>query len=410
MTTLTCRRYPDVFDAGLPSIAYEHVDDPEEAHRLIAQARRQAPIAIGPHGPEILSYRLVRSVLRDDRFAPPKGLFLASQGITSGPLWERAISNLLSLDGAEHHRLRRLVAKAFTPRAAERLRGICAEVVTELTDGCAAAGHCDVVADIARRYPIPIICALLGVPARDWDLISAWADDIFKMFSWNVGGNEDVIEQAWCELDDYVDAMVAGRLFGLGDDLLSDLIRAEVDGDRLTHAELLMLAGGVLLAGTDTTRNQLAAAVQVLSKHPVEWQQLAEHPELAPVFVEELMRHTPIALSAIRMAREDVELGGVTIPAQTLVIANTAAANRDPEVYPDPERFDVTRAGPPAMLTFGGGVHYCLGSHLARLELTEALAVLTRRLHNVHLDGPVRWKPLTGITGPAALPVTFDAA
>lgn len=411
MTTMTVQRTcPDVFDAGLPFVAYEHAGDPEEAHRLIAQARRQAPIAIGPHGPEILSYQLVRAVLRDERFAPPKGLFLASQGVTSGPLWDRAASNLLSLNGAEHHRLRRLVAKAFTPRAADRLRDICVEIVTELTDECAAAGHCDVVADVARRYPIPIICALLGAPPRDWDLISGWADDIFKMFSWNVNHHQAVIEQAGCEFDDYVEAMVAARMFTLSDDLLSDLIRAEVDGDRLTHAELLMLAGGLLLAGTDTTRNQLAAAVQVLCNHPAEWQLLAERPELAPVFVEELLRHTPITLSTIRMAREDVELGGVMIPAGTVVVANTAAANRDPDVYPDPDRFDVRRDGPPAMLTFGGGAHYCLGSHLARLELTQALTVLTRRLHNVRLDGPVRWKPLTGITGPAVLPVTFDAA
>lgn len=414
MTTMTAptirRTYPDVFDAGLPSVAYEHAGDPEEAHRLIARARRKAPIAIGPHGPEILSHPLVRAVLRDERFTPPKGLFLAAQGVTSGPLWDRAAANLLSLGGPAHHRLRRLVAKAFTPRAAERLRGTCVEVITELTDQCAPVGACDVVADIARRYPIPVICALLGAPPSDWDLISRWADDIFKMFSWNVDGNGAVIEQAGCEFDEYIEAMVAGRLFTLSDDLLSDLIRAEVDGDRLTHAELLMLADGVLLAGTDTTRNQLAAAVQVLCEHPAEWQLLAEHPELAPVFVEELMRHTPIALGTIRMAREDVELGGVMIPAGTVVVANTAAANRDPDIYPDPDRFDITREQPPAMLTFGGGAHYCLGSHLARLELTQALTVLTRRWRNVRLDGPVRWKPLTGISGPMDLPVSFDAA
>jgi cytochrome P450 len=145
-----------------------------------------------------------------------------------------------------------------------------------------------------------------------------------------------------------------------------------------------MLAAVLLMAGTDTTRNQLAAAVQVLCDHPDQWALLAEHPELAPRAVEELMRHTPAIFGAMRKAVEDVELGGVVIPAGTLVIANTAAANRDPAVYDDPDRLDITRENPPAMLTFGGGIHYCLGAHLARAELAQALAVMTRRMPNHH--------------------------
>ena len=155
--------------------------------------------------------------------------------------------------------------------------------------------------------------------------------------------------------------MIAHRRHALTDDLISELIRAEDDGDRLTHDELLMLAAVLLIAGTDTTRNQLAAAVQVLCDHPDQWALLAEHPELAPNAVEETMRHSPVVFATMRIAVDDVELGGVLIPAGTLVIANTAAANRDPAVYDDPDRLDITREAPPAMLTFGGGVHYCLG-------------------------------------------------
>ena len=144
----------------LPTIAYEHAQSPEEAHGLIRQARQQGPIAMGPHGPEVLSYDLVRTVMRDDRFAMPKGVSLAAQGITSGELWDISLKGLLSLDGAAHHRQRRLVSKAFTPRAAERLRTTCTDVIAELVDSHApATGRCDVVADIARQYPIPIICA-----------------------------------------------------------------------------------------------------------------------------------------------------------------------------------------------------------------------------------------------------------
>ena len=161
------------------------------------------------------------------------------------------------------------------------------------------------------------------------------------------------------------------------------------------------------MAGTDTTRNQLAAAVQVFCEHPDQWRLLAEQPELATQAVEEVMRYSPVIFTTMRIAVEDVELGGVTIPAGTFVIANTAAANHDPAVYENPDRFDITREEAPAMLTFGGGIHYCLGAHLARIELAEALTTMARRMPNMRCSGPVPWKPLTGITGPISLPVEF---
>ncbi|WP_055403123.1 MULTISPECIES: cytochrome P450 [unclassified Mycobacterium] len=399
---------PSVFDAGLPTIDYEHCRNIEEAHAIIRGARQQASIAIGPHGPELLTYELVRTVLRDPRFRVPQGMFLASQGITSGPLWERVATNLISLDGAEHHRLRRLVSKAFTPRATARLRTTITDVINELIDHHIAAGRCEVVVDIARQYPIPIICALLGAPAGDWKLFSEWTDDIFKVFSWDVAAHQRSILAAWDELDAYIDGMVAQRRHNLTDDLISDLIRAEDDGDHLTADELRMLVAGLLMAGTDTTRNQLAASVHALCDRPDEWTLLAEHPELANGAVEETMRHSPVVGATLRIALEDVEIAGVAIPAGTLVIANTAAANRDPAVYDEPDRLDITRAGAPPMQTFGAGMHYCLGANLARLELAEALAVITRRMPNAHRTGPAPWKPLTGLSGPATLTIKFS--
>ena len=400
---------PTVFDAGLPAIAYEHADNPEHAHRLIRQARLQGPIALGPHGPEVLGYELVRTVLRDPRFCMPKGHALAAQGITSGRLWDKVTSGLLSRDGADHNRLRRLVSQAFTPRSTARLETTIVGVITELVDPLTSTGRCDVVADIARRYPIPIICGLLGAPRQDWQLFSDWADDIFKIFTWNVADHAAVIIGAFDELDAYIDDMVAQRRHDLTDDLMSQLIRAEDDGDRLTADELRMLAGGLLMAGTDTTRNQLAAAVGDLCDHPEQWALLAEHPELAPQAVEELMRHSPVIFATMREAVEDVELGGVRVPAGMLVIVNTAAANRDPAIYDDPDCLDITREGPATMLTFGGGIHYCLGAHLARLELAEALRVITQRMPHPHRTGAAPWKPLVGITGPTTLPIEFDA-
>jgi cytochrome P450 len=358
----------------------------------------------------VLTYELVRTVLRDSRFAMPQGLGLLAQGVTSGPVWDRASKLILSLDGAEHLRLRRLVSKAFTPRAAARLRTLISEIIAELVDPLTEVGRCDVVADIARRYPTPIICALLGAPREDWQLFSDWVDDIKKIFDWDVANDAPAIVAAWEELDAYLEGMVAARRVTLTDDVISELIRAEDDGDPLAHDELLMLAAVLLGAGTDTTRNQLAAAVEVLCEHPDQWALLAERPELAPNAVEEVMRHSPVIFSTLRVAVEDVELGGLLIPAGTLVVANTAAANRDPAVYDDPDHLDITREGLPAMLTFGGGAHYCLGSHLARLELTEALKIMTRRMTNPRRCGPAPWRPIVGITGPIALPIEFGPA
>ena len=399
---------PSVFEAGLPSVDYEQTQDPEEAHAILRHAREQAPIALGSHGPELLTYELVHAALRDARFSTPPGFILAAQGITSGPLWDRVVNSLLCMDGDEHHRLRRLVSKAFTPRAAARLRTTISEVINELVTPLTAIGSCDIVTDVAQKYPIPIICALLGTDRDDWKLFSDWTDDIMKTFGWTAAQEEANILRSWAALDAYLDDMIAARRETLTDDLLSDLIRAEDDGDRLTHDELLMLASGLLMAGTDTTRNQVAAAIYTLCDHPDQWKLLAANPELAPNAVEEILRHSPIAAATFRAATVDVELAGVTIPAGTLVVVNSASANRDPAVYDDPDRLDITRVAPSAMLTFGGGVHYCLGSHLARAELVEALTVMTRRMPNVRRSGPAPWKPLTGLSGPITLPIEFD--
>jgi cytochrome P450 len=400
---------PSIFDIAWPSLTYHEATDPDQAHDAIGRARQEAPIGMGPYGPEVLSYDLVRTVLRDSRFAMPRGISLVVQGITSGPVWDKVCQTLMCVDAGEHQRLRRLVSRAFTPRSAERMRTACVDVISKLVDRHSAAGRCDMVHDIARPYPVPIICALVGAPAEDWKLFTHWADDLSKAFGCNVTGEESAILRAWEQLDAYLEDLVARRRHTLGDDLISELIRVEEDGDRITHAELVNLVAILLNAGTDTTRNQLAAAVQVLADRPDQWALLAERPELAPKAVEELMRHSPIVYGALRVATTDVKLGGVVIPEGAYVVANTAAANRDPAVYDHPDRLDLGREGPAAMLTFGGGMHYCLGAHLARVELAEALKVVTQRMPNARRTGPAPWKPPTGIGGPTSLPIAFDA-
>jgi cytochrome P450 len=402
---------PSVFDAGLPTLSYAVEETPAQVYPRIRAAQQQAAIAIGPFGPEVLSHELVRTVLRDPRFRIPPGINLMAQGITSGPLWDKLVNSLLCLEGEAHRRLRSLVSKAFTPRASARLHDTIVDVMNDLVDRIAAEGRCDIVTDIARPYPVPIICALLGAPREDWQQFSVWADDIFTAFTLNPDGiDEGLIMRAWSELDAYVDDMVARRRHTLTDDLLSDLIRAEDDGDRLNADELRMLAAGLLLAGTDTTRNQLAASVGVLCEHVDQWTLLAERPELAANAVEETMRHSPIACGTLRVVADETELAGVVFPAGTMVLVNTFAANRDRTVYDDPDRVDISREGVPAVLTFGGGMHYCLGANLARLELAEALKILTKRMPEPSRTGPAPWKPMMGLSGPRTLPIEFAHA
>jgi cytochrome P450 len=408
MMTATARQV-SVFDAPLPTIDYHGVQDPHEAHDIIARARQRAPIALGPYGPEVLAHDLIRFVLHDPRFGMSPGLGLAMQGITSGPLWDRATRLMVSLDGAAHLRLRRLVSHAFTPRAAARMRTSCGEIITELVDRHLDEGRCDVVADIARPYPVPIICTMLGVPREDWPLFSDWLRGISNAFGMTAAAHEAEILVAWQHLDEYLDGLVASRQRSTADDLISELVRAEANGARLTRHEVLDLVAVLLLAGVDNTRNQLAAAVEVFIDHPDQWTLLAERPELATQAVEEVMRHWPTSFIAVRVAVEDVDLEKVLFPAGTYVVLNTAAANRDPNRYDHPERFDITRQGSPAMLTLGGGAHHCLGAHLARVELAEALTVMAQRMRDIRLVGPAPWRPIVGLAGPKALPIEFDA-
>ncbi|MCV7200373.1 cytochrome P450 [Mycobacterium angelicum] len=387
---------------------YIDADSPEEAHRRIRQAREQSPIAMGLHGPEILSYELVRSVLFDSRFGVAKGVFLESQGVTSGRLWDRFRDSMMSLDGREHNRIRRLASPAFAPRAIRRMQQTIADVITMLLDPVIPMGRCDVVEDISKSFPSPILCAFVGAPVEDWPLFLGWADDICSMFSLEAAAKQDTIMKAYDELDGYLADLVAQRRDNLADDLVSELVRTDRGGEVLTQRELCRLVSALLITGTDTSRNQLAAAVGALCDHPEQWALLAEEPELAPQAVAELMRHTPAVMYTLKQALEDVELAGVVIPAGTQVAVNIAAANRDPDVHDDPERLDITRQDPPPTLVFGAGPHFCLGLHLAKMELAQALIAITGRMRNPRRVGPAPWKPFAPVTGPLTLPIEFD--
>jgi cytochrome P450 len=250
---------------------------------------------------------------------------------------------------------------------------------------------------------------LLGAPREDWKLFSAWATDIFKIFNNNLAEDLPAIERAGGELSAYVGEMIAERRTAPRDDLLSDLIAIEEGGDRLSTEEMAMLAEAVLMAGTDTTRNQLACCIALFCDHPEQWALLVEQPELATRAVEESMRFLGAVRGTVRVASEDIVFRDVLFPQGTIVSTSLAGANRDPEVWQDPNDFDITAVRPTAHMTFGSGIHFCMGAALARAELQEALPLLARRMPGLARNGPITWKPATfGIWGPAHLPIRFE--
>jgi cytochrome P450 len=383
--------------------------DREEARVRFAAAREQHWLARMPMGYSVMRHEDVVALLRERRFHSAIGMLAQMSGVSDDDLSGRQQRSILALEGDPHGRLRRLVAPAFTPKSADRLRPFMRSVVDGLVDPLVESGRCELVDDVCDPYPIPIVCELLGAPKEDWKLFSAWATDIFRIFNGDIANDLPAIKAAMQELDDYVRAMVEERRSRPAEDLLSDLIAAEEAGDRLSIDELVMMTEAVLMAGTDTTRNQLACAVAVFTEFPEQWALLGERPDLAPTAVEECMRYLGAVRGTARIASEDIEYRDVVFPAGTLVAISLAAANFDPQAMgEEAEAFDITVKRPAPQMTFGSGIHHCLGASLARAELQEALPLLARRMPDLAVDGAIEWKPETvGIWGPAKLPLQF---
>jgi cytochrome P450 len=389
----------------LDTIGLERAD----AIAAIEAARAQHWLARTDLGYSVTRHDDVTAILRDKRFHSALSAIQRRPELADTEWAQSRGQSILTMEGDSHARLRRLVAPAFTPASANRLRPTMRAVVGELVDRVAAQGECDLVADVCEPYPIPIICELLGAPPQDWKLFSSWATDIFRIFNNNVLEDLPFIERAGAELNAYVTEMIAERRADPRDDLLSDLIAIEEEGDRLSTEEMTMLAQAVLMAGTDTTRNQLACSVALFSEHPDQWALLAEHPELAPRAVEESMRYLGAVRGTARFASEDIVYRDVQFPEGTLVSTSLAGANRDPETFDDPDVFDITRERATAQMTFGAGIHFCMGAALARAELQEALPLLAQRMPGLTRNGDIEWKPSTfGIWGPARLPLRFE--
>jgi cytochrome P450 len=380
-----------------------------EALDAIAAARSVHWLARTELGFSVSRLEDVTAILRDQRFHSALSAIQESPQLQGTAYAERGES-ILSMEGPRHARLRRLVAPAFTPASAHRLRPTMRRVVGELVDRVVDEGSCELVADVCEPYPIPIICELLGAPPEDWKLFSAWATDIFRIFNNNLDEDLPLIARAGRELTEYVSDMIAERRADPREDLLSDLIAIEQEGDRLSTEEMAMLAQAVLMAGTDTTRNQLACTVALFTEFPEQWALLAERPDLAPRAVEESMRYLGAVRGTARIASEDIVYRDVLFPRGTMVATSLAGANRDPDAFEDADVFDITRERATAQMTFGAGIHFCMGAALARAELQEALPLLARRMPGLERAGEIQWKPSSfGIWGPAVLPLRFEA-
>ena len=398
-------------DLDIPDLTWlDESDAGFERRRDVTDATAaESWIARNLFGYSILHYDDVVAMLRDKRWHSASGKILEMSGIDNPEWLERRRTSILSTEGDEHTRLRRVAGPAFSPRHADALRPFMRTVVNDLIDTFADRGTADIAVEFCEPYPIPIICELFGAPKEDLQLFSDWATDIFRIFNGNLEEDMPVIIAAEDALDAYVGDLIEARRNTPSDDLISAMIAAESDGDRLSHEELIRMCEAVLMAGTDTTRNQLGCSISLFARHPDQWKLLAEQPELAPRAVEETMRYMGAVRGTARFASEDIEYRDVFFPKGSFIAPSLAQANLDPSVFPDPGRFDITREpSNRPQLTFGSGIHYCLGAALARAEQQEALTIMADRLPDIEIAGDIRWKPATvGIFGPERLPVSF---
>jgi cytochrome P450 len=308
-------------------------------------------------GGVVLGHHHVQALLADRRLTSSLVQFIELQGVTEGVLHRRMSGTLLALEGRDHTRVRALVRKAFVPSAVERHRPMMRDVLSRLLAPLLPDGRCELMADVAERYPIQVICHVLGVPGADHELFVRWSNDIAWTLSGTLLAHFDEAEAAMRALDEYTGDLIAARRAHPADDLVTELVQAEEAGDRLSDDELRSLIIGLLFAGHDTTRNQLGLAVWTFTRHPDQWALLADHPELAAPAVEECLRFQSAVPSAPRLVAETMEIDGYRLTPGTLLFLSTVSANHDPAAFAQPDTFDITATRGP-QLTFGGGPHH----------------------------------------------------
>ncbi len=368
-------------------------------------AREESWAVRTSYGHAALRYDEVNALLKDRRFRQGNARWPAQNGIHSGMFSDWWQQVLLSLEGEDHARIRRLLRPAFGRKVIQGWVPGFQELAIELIDGFSERGEVEFVHEFAEPYATRIICRMLGLPEEEWPRIARWADDLGKSFGINLAQDLPLIEAALDGLYGYCREVIADRSAHPRDDLVSTIVAARDTGE-LTEEELGVALVFLIFAGMETTRNQLGLALQTLLAHPDQWRLLAERPELGANAVEEVLRVNPTVTWVTREALEDVEIGGLTLREGDIIQMLSHAAGTDPRAMPHPD-FDITSTGNPPHFGFGAGVHHCLGHFVARTDMTVALPLLAQRMPDARPAPGGEWLPVSGNTGAVRYPIEF---
>ena len=395
----------------LQSIPSFGVSDAKAFRTAILEASHKGSTAVGEEFGEVfvLRHEAVRLGLTDKRLTGVGLSFFDAAGVPEGELRDWYGRIMFTNEGQAHHRLRRLVGKAFTPKAVASLRDEVASLANARVETLRENGGGDLL-DQLRDLPMQVMCSLLGVPQQDVGRFFSWVADLSAVFSFMTPEQIKGASTALHSLREYVDEMVKERATSPSDDLISRLVFAEDDGDRLTREETVDMVTNLLIAGQDTTLGQIGCSLYVLFKHG-NWEQLSEiSGDSISSMVDETIRMEGSIAAAPRTAVEPFELDGHLFDQGTIVMLTTYTANHDNTVWTEPDAFRPERfldADCPKMMTFGGGAHFCLGAWLARLTLEEALrAVIAAKPRLVGDADDIEWISTTG-ANPVSIPVSF---
>jgi len=414
---------PLLSELELPAFDYT---DPslrgESFHAAMAELRSEGWLAQGPFGCIVLDRESAEFFLRT-RSAIFPGMKIAEIfGVSDGPLFEQMKRNILHVNGPDHARLRSLVNPALSPRAVERYRPRMRLFLQGLLDDAVAGSRnagrgetirCDFVECFAKPYPSQVIASVMGAPLQDAPRLHHWSNWIQKQFdAGSMASERDQIEVAVEEFYEYAAELLRARRASPGDDLISTLIEASDPAhppERLSDVECINLVFNILAGGVDTTQSQLAHAIRLLAEHPDQWEALAAEPSLAEAAVDEALRYEPITPFTARILTEEIVFRDVTFPVDSIVMVCAFTGNRDlDDDAGDVEAFDIrAERGRARPLTFGAGVHYCLGANLARLELQEALVFLSQHMRELKLVEEPAFGTVSGIYGLDSLPIEF---
>ena len=374
------------------------LEEVPQTYSWFEEMRTQHPVFYNErmHLWQVFRYEDVSAVITDyNRFSSQ------AFGVTGSFLKD----TLIEKDPPDHRKLRNLVNLAFTPRAVARLSDRITQITQELLDQVRLQGKMDIVSDFAFPLPAKVIAELLGVPSEDWNIFQRWArvDSADPNLTRQEAGRS--MQE---EMSDYFSKLLEERRRAPREDLISALSTAEVDGERLSEYELVKFCTLLLAAGQETTKNLIANAIVCFTDYPDRMERLIREPALMPTAIEEVLRYLPPVWFLFRQTRADVELAGQHIPANQLVLAWTASANRDPAQFPDPDRFDIERE-PNRHLAFGHGIHFCVGAPLARLEARIALPMMLEQLRNLQRVEGFQITVQMGIVFVIrSLPITFQ--